>query len=102
MKNKNGFISMTLVYTFLILFLFLMLAILNAYTQKNKYFDGLTDGVNKDLSKLVREGKSWEYGKTGSQQTFTVPIDGYYYIETWGAQGGDANNTYLAGRGGYS
>ena len=35
--KKQGFVSMTLVYTFLVLFLFLMLAVLNAYTQQNKF-----------------------------------------------------------------
>ena len=48
-KNKSGFVSMTLVYTFLIVFLFLMLAILRAYTEKNKYLEAIDEKINNDL-----------------------------------------------------
>lgn len=49
MKNKNGFVSMTLVYTFLIIFLFLMLAILNTYNVKNKYLEAIDSKVEEDI-----------------------------------------------------
>lgn len=50
MKNKNGFISMTLVYTFLILFLFLMSGILSSYNQRNKYYDIIEDKIKSEMS----------------------------------------------------
>ena len=40
---------------------------------------------------------AYEYGYTGSIQTFTAPKDGIYQIEAWGAQGGNADSA----RGGY-
>lgn len=43
----------------------------------------------------------WLYAYTGGEQTFTVPYNGRYKLETWGAQGG---NAYLSGvtfNGGY-
>ena len=49
MKNKNGFVSMTLVYTFLILFLFLMLSVLNSYSFKNKYLEAIDDKIKERL-----------------------------------------------------
>ena len=49
MKNKNGFISMTLVYTFLILFLFVMLAILKTYSRNNKVLTTFSERINNDL-----------------------------------------------------
>ncbi len=49
-KNKNGFVSMTLVYTFLIVFLFLMLAILNTYSEKNKFLEAIDEKINSDIS----------------------------------------------------
>ena len=55
-KNKSGFVSMTLVYTFLIIFLFLMLAILNTYNTKNKYMEAIDSKVDKDI-KENRESK---------------------------------------------
>lgn len=48
-KNKRGFVSMTLVYTFLIIFLFLMLAILATYNTKNKYLEAIDNKVNDDI-----------------------------------------------------
>lgn len=39
---------------------------------------------------------------TGGQQTYTVPEKGNYKLEVWGAQGGQANATYVGGYGGYS
>ncbi len=38
---------------------------------------------------------------TGDEQEYTITCDGTYYIETWGAQGGDADK-YHGGYGGYS
>ena len=49
--KKEGFISMTLVYTFLIVFLFLMLAILNAYLDKDKYLEAINAQINMDITK---------------------------------------------------
>ncbi len=36
------------------------------------------------------------------EHTYTVPSTGNYKLETWGAQGGSANSTYIGGYGGYS
>ena len=41
-------------------------------------------------------------GATPSPQTFTAPCDGFYKLETWGAQGGNADTTHIGGYGGYS
>ena len=49
------------------------------------------------LSKNISAG-SLELTYTGDYQLFTVPYDGYYYIEVWGAQGGGTNS----GLGGYT
>ncbi len=53
-KNKSGFISMTLVYTFLIIFLFLMLAILRTYNEKDKFLQTIDDQINEDISTNVK------------------------------------------------
>lgn len=50
MEKKNGFISMTLVYTFLILFLFLMTGILTSYNQRNKYYDIIEDKIKSEMN----------------------------------------------------
>lgn len=43
----------------------------------------------------------YEFDYTGSIQTFTAPKTGYYQIETWGAQGGNATDGTNTARGGY-
>lgn len=53
-KNKSGFISMTLVYTFLIIFLFLMLAILRTYNEKDKFLETIDDQISEDISTNVK------------------------------------------------
>ncbi len=56
-------------------------------TKCNLYFD---------------EGQTvFNFDYTGNEQTFTAPFSGTYKLETWGGQGGDANN-YSGGSGGYS
>lgn len=54
MKNKKGFISMTLVYTFLIVFLFLMLAILRTYNEKDKFLEAINDQIDTDISEHAK------------------------------------------------
>lgn len=49
MNKKNGFISMTLVYTFLVLFMFLMLAIIRTYSEKDKYLQAISDQIDNDI-----------------------------------------------------
>ena len=53
-KNKKGFISMTLVYTFLIIFLFIMLAILKAYTEKDKFLETINEQIDEDIGANVK------------------------------------------------
>ena len=45
---------------------------------------------------------SYGYDYTGEEQEFIAPQSGYYKLETWGAQGGDALNAYIGGYGSYS
>ena len=61
----------------------------------------------KKLSRTEKKDKysgptEWTFDYTGGEQTFTAPANGTYKIETWGAQGGASNTTYIGGYGGYS
>ena len=46
-------------------------------------------------------GQTWNFAYTGGEQSFTVPCDGNYKLETWGASGGNIG-PYLGGRGAYT
>ena len=59
------------------------------------------------LNKLSRTEKAyigqkeWTYDYTGEEQTFIVPANGTYKLETWGAQGGNISVDDLDIKGGY-
>ncbi len=56
MKKNKGFISMTLVYSFLTIFLFIMAAIIASQTEKSNFVNYVNDKVNEDMDNL--KGKS--------------------------------------------
>lgn len=49
MENKKGFISTALVYSFLVIYLFLMLSIINMYLSKTTYLEALDQQVAADI-----------------------------------------------------
>ncbi len=48
--NKKGFISMAVVYTFLILFLLLITSLLSMYSFRNDIIGGQEDSVKDELN----------------------------------------------------
>ena len=50
----------------------------------------------------VLAGTTWTFDYTGDVQTFSVPCNGTYKLETWGAQGGTYSSDLFGGYGGYS
>ena len=77
-----------------------------SFEEKGKIENKLVTGVYSSCE--YEDGTIWNFDYTGSEQTFTVPCDGEYKLETWGAQGGMAvpydssYSTYIGGYGGYS
>ncbi len=57
--------------------------------------------VTADLEEL-EEGDYAMFRYTGKEQTYTIPLDGTYRLEVWGAQGGNYSTSYLGGKGGYA
>lgn len=51
--------------------------------------------------KVIVGEYAYNFDYTGALQTFTVPTTGYYQLETWGAQGGEATFGINRNRGGY-
>lgn len=50
----------------------------------------------------LEEGDQTMFRYTGKEQTYTIPLDGKYRLEVWGAQGGNYSTSYLGGKGGYT
>ena len=77
--------------------------------ESTYYFEIFTEDsgnnqASSDAEKILTGlHTGWSFGYTGQVQEWTAPVPGVYSLETWGAQGGDAeddiNNLYA--RGGY-
>ncbi|HPF83198.1 MAG TPA: glycine rich domain-containing protein [Bacilli bacterium] len=57
--------------------------------------------VNAELCNL-EIGRTWTYDYEGIENSFEVPCYGTYKLETWGAQGGQADETHIGGYGAYA
>lgn len=61
--KKNGFISTTIVYSLLIVYLFLILSILVSYSQRNRFTDILKERVNEAVKinnfNVIFESRCW-------------------------------------------
>ena len=71
------------------------------FTSKGQIHNKIVTGIAENMCEYAN-GYVWDFDYTGSEQEFTVPCNGTYKIETWGAQGGSANTTYIGGYGGYA
>ncbi len=59
--------------------------------------NNITFGLEDASVKALWAQETYEFAYTGSEQTFTAPVSGYYRLEVWGAQGGDSSNTSTYG-----
>ena len=99
--NNRGFAVTSIIYSMLVLFLALLLLITSNLANRKVLFD---KEKNEILDKLetysYNEGYEFNFEYTGEEQTFTVPVDGFYKFELWGSKGADDGNA-TAGRGAY-
>lgn len=69
-------------------------------TVSNKGFKSVWSSpqiVNLGVACAYNVGQEWNFTYTGGVQDFTVPCDGLYQLEVWGAQGGTCS--YTGGKG---
>ena len=72
--------------------------------------NSLTVGTLDTTIKANWIANNYDFAYTGSEQTFTAPVSGYYKLEVWGAQGGNVSGGsnggtvtgVVGGYGGYS
>ena len=70
--------------------------------------DGTSMSVNDALNELYNKqnisslSSVYEFIYTGTEQTFTVPYDGRYRLDVWGAQGGVSTSSKTGGYGAYA
>ena len=55
-----------------------------------------------EIKIFIKDNSTTTFYYTGNVQEYTVPKDGYYLIELWGAQGGGSSPCAQGGKGGYT
>ena len=129
--NNKGFAITGILYTVFIMFLLVLTSTLAGLQSRKTMlersimslensFNG-NDNNEQELIRKINENKtapvtgrytfvlnttlfsnnSTTFDRVGEHE-FIAPTTGTYKLEVWGAQGGDANATYLGGKGGYS
>ena len=69
-------------------------------TVTEEHVPSTTYTINYEKKPEVFNPEQFDY--IGDEQTFVIPENGYYKLETWGAQGGSVTNVLYGGYGGYS
>ena len=110
-KNRNTYIKRLSISLSCLFLLICIILITFAKFESVQEFN-LIKGVINYSSCEYQPGKTWDFpfdtngdGK-GQEQVFTVPCNGDYKLETWGAQGGfqqaDVSQANFSGYGGYA
>ncbi|MBP3635282.1 MAG: hypothetical protein J6J17_02320 [Bacilli bacterium] len=102
--DNKGFVTSIILFSLLILFLvvfFTLLITIDGSSKINTIIKKDIQGKLENSSTSVLQ-KVWIFEYTGAEEVFKVPENGIYKLETWGAQGGSFNTTYIGGLGGYS
>ena len=86
--KKNGFVSTTLIYTFFIVFLALMIFLINSYARNRSMLNEYKDKIKNDYSEnnaldlnlyyMVYNDRTKEY-----EIEYNMPKDGYVYKEDY-------------------
>ena len=72
------------------------------YNAAEKEYEEALKEYYKKLEEYTASLSVIDYDYTGDEQTYVVPEDGIYTLETWGASGGDVDSSNKGGYGGYS
>ena len=92
MKKKHLIvISLILIASFILISIGISYSLFN-YQLKGKTKNKIVTGIYSSCE--YENGTEWTFDYTGSEQTFTVPCDGEYKVELWGAQGKGTNGGY--------
>ena len=91
-NSKSGFVSMALVYTFLVIFLFLMLAILRTYIEKDKFLEAINSQIDEDINKDKRN-RSYALSKM-LEDNAPQSYDTVYLVKPAGDSFGNGNGLY--------
>ena len=74
----------------------------NKVNYVNGNVKAAVEGKCTRISGYNKVTKTYHIDYTGAEETVTLNEAGKYMLEAWGAQGGDANATFIGGYGGYS
>ncbi len=86
--KKNGFISTTLIYTFFIIFLLLMLFLLNSYSRVRYLLGEIKYDIKNNFSEITMADINlnifiWNSRSGDFELTKDVPVSGYLFEQTY-------------------
>ena len=99
-QNKNKITKISTITLSVIVFVVGVILLTKADFTDLINLDMISTKVGNFHTCSIEEGHVWYFDYTGDAQEFSVPCDGTYKLEVWGAQGGSLAG--IGGLGGYS
>ncbi|MCI5789976.1 MAG: glycine-rich protein [Tenericutes bacterium] len=101
--NNRGFVISTVLYTLVIMIFLIVILLMSLMAASRRNSKNLIDTIEDELDRYSETKTDLVYDNNQDEQVYIVPYGqaGWYYIQLWGASGGDFS-IYHGGYGGYT
>lgn len=101
--NNRGFVISTVLYTLVIMIFLIVILLMSLMAASRRNSKNLIDTIEDELDRYSETKTDLVYDNNQDEQVYIVPYGqaGWYYIQLWGASGGDFGS-YHGGYGGYT
>ena len=101
--NNKGFVISTVLYTLVIMIFLIVILLMSLMAASRRNSKNLIDTIEDELDRYSETKTDLVYDDDQDEQVYIVPYGqaGWYYIQLWGASGGDFGS-YHGGYGGYT
>ena len=101
--NNRGFVISTVLYTLVIMIFLIVILLMSLMAASRRNSKNLIDTIEDELDRYSETKTDLVYDNNQDEQVYIVPYGqaGWYYIQLWGASGGDFSR-YHGGYGGYT
>lgn len=101
--NNRGFVISTVLYTLVIMIFLIVILLMSLMAASRRNSKNLIDTIEDELNRYSETKTDLVYDDDQDEQVYIVPYGqaGWYYIQLWGASGGNFGD-YHGGYGGYT
>ena len=101
--NNKGFVISTVLYTLVIMIFLIVILLMSLMAASRRNSKNLIDTIEDELNRYSETKTDLVYDDDQDEQVYIVPYGqaGWYYIQLWGASGGNFGD-YHGGYGGYT